>query len=71
MTKVEELNRLVEKITGNNPNNTKIHETLDYLLEYLSNLENREVQIAKIIRGIRENYTPEGVTYPDFTGREF
>lgn len=60
MTKVEELNKLAEKVIGTNPQENTIKEVLDEITSSLAGEKIYSVNIADAIKNLTENYTGGG-----------
>lgn len=75
MSKVQELNKLAEKITGENPKENTIREILDIISSYFKGSKVKSSNTEKAIKNITENYTSGGggsnfylpFVYPDLS----
>lgn len=66
MSILKELNYLGEKITGENPKKARISDSLDYIIEYITNGVNDETEVSTIIHKIADNYTNGGTNLKIF-----
>lgn len=64
MSKVSELNKLAEKITGESPKENTIREILDSISSFYKGSKVKSSNTEKAIKNVTENYTSGGSGYP-------
>jgi len=64
MSKVSELNKLAQKITGQNPKENTIREILDEISTFFKGSKVKSSNTEKAIKNVTENYSGGGSGYP-------
>lgn len=64
MSKVSELNKLAQKITGQNPKENTIREILDEISTFFKGSSVKSSNTEKAIKNVTENYSGGGSGYP-------
>lgn len=67
MAKIDSLNKLAEKVTGENPHKKRISDALDYIYENISGETNNDARISNIINKISDKYSGGGSDTRDWT----